>query len=277
MSAPLTILLIGCGKMGGALLAGWARQSALSCDVFIVEPGERPAPPPERAASLTNHYFRSLADVPESVRPQVVLFAVKPQTLGVVAAPAFARFGAAPLYLTIAAGKPIAWYREQMHADARLVRAMPNTPALIGRGVTALAHSGNVTEADRQIAQHLMEACGIALWLQDEGQMDVATAISGSGPAYVFYFMECLIRAAMDHGLEEELARRLVVQTVQGSGALAGTGEETLGMLRRNVTSPGGTTEAALEYLMNPSGLLPLVQQAVEAAIERARQIAVQK
>ena len=131
----------------------------------------------------------------------------------------------------------------------------------------------SVNEEDKRLAQTLMEACGIALWLDDEEKLDAVTAISGSGPAYVFYFMECLIRVAMDYGLDEEMARNLVMHTMLGSSELAFLSHEPINMLRRNVTSPGGTTEAALEYLMNPSGMLPLLQQAVEAAILRARQL----
>lgn len=269
------IVLIGCGKMGSALLESWAGQSSVRYDIHVVETSDRL--PPISSPSVTISHHHSIEEIPVEVAPAIILFAVKPQSLHEVVAACFAEFGLDPLYLSIAAGKKLQYYQQQMDKEARIVRAMPNTPALVGRGVTVMVGTPNMTPEDKHTAQVLMEACGLALWIEDEAQMDVVTAISGSGPAYVFYFMECLTRTAMDHGLEEDMARTLVMHTLLGSAELALLSNEPINMLRRNVTSPGGTTEAALEYLMNPSGMLPLLQQAVEAAIKRAGQLSAQK
>ncbi len=265
------LLLVGCGKMGGALLEGWAGQQSVRYEIHVVDTSEQDIKISGATASI--HSYERLEDIPAEVDPDIVFFAVKPSQLRDVTEPYFAEFGLDPLYISIAAGRKTAWYQEQMDAHVRLIRAMPNTPALVGRGVTVMHAVASVNEEDKRLAQTLMEACGIALWLDDEEKLDAVTAISGSGPAYVFYFMECLIRVAMDYGLDEEMARNLVMHTMLGSSELAFLSHEPINMLRRNVTSPGGTTEAALEYLMNPSGMLPLLQQAVEAAILRARQL----
>lgn len=271
----IQIVLIGCGKMGGALLESWAGQSSVRYDIHVVETSGRP--PPVSGASVTVSHYRGLAEIPAEVAPDIVLFAVKPQSLHAVVADYFAEFGLDPLYLSVAAGKTLRYYQQRTDAAARIVRAMPNAPALVGRGVTVMVGTPNLAPEDKRTAQVLMEACGLALWIEDETQMDVVTAISGSGPAYVFYFMECLTRTAMDHGMEEEMARTLVMHTLLGSAELAFLSKEPLHTLRRHVASPGGTTEAALEYLMNPSGMLPLLQQAVEAAIARAGELSAQK
>lgn len=274
--SQVQILLVGCGKMGGALLEGWAGQQTIRYDIHVLEPAERlPFINSSHRTTITHH--QRLEDIPAEVAPDIILFAVKPQTLGDIVSPCFQEFGLDPLYISIAAGRTIGWYHKMMDRGARIIRAMPNTPALVGRGVTVMVAGERVSDADRALAQSLMEACGLALWLEEESSMDAVTAISGSGPAYVFYFMECLMRAALDHGLEEEMARTLVMHTVLGSAELAFLSNDPIQMLRRNVTSPGGTTEAALEYLMNPSGMLPLIQQAVEAAIKRAAQLSAQK
>ncbi len=270
----MQVVLVGCGKMGGALLEGWLGQSQ-RYDLHVVDASGPDLP--KNAASETVQSYERLEEIPAEIDPDIILFAVKPQILKEVVAPYFSEFGLDPLYLSIAAGRKLAWYAEQMNEQARIIRAMPNTPALIGRGVSVLCANAHVTEEDKALAQTLMEACGVALWLEEEENLDAVTAISGSGPAYVFYFMECLIRAALDHGLDEEMAQTLVMHTLLGSSELAFLSEEPINMLRRNVTSPGGTTEAALECLMNPSGMLPLLQQAVEAAITRARQLSALK
>lgn len=261
--------------MGGALLQSWAAQQTAQYDIHVVDHADRLPTISGPAVTVTHH--QSMEEIPAEVEPDVILFAVKPQTLPDVASAYFNEFGLDPLYLSVAAGRPLAWYRKQMDNAARIIRAMPNTPALVGRGVTVMAAGTGVTDSDRRIAQVLMEASGIVFWLDEETRMDAVTAISGSGPAYVFYFMECLIRTAMDHGIDEEMARLLVMHTLLGSSELAFLSNEPINMLRRNVTSPGGTTEAALEYLMSPSGMLPLLQQAIDAAITRAQQMAALK
>ncbi len=265
------ILLIGCGKMGGAILEGWLAKNAGTYDIHVVDHADTLAITLPPGASVTHHH--ALKDVPDELDPVVILFAVKPQILKEVIRDCFQEFGTIPLYISVAAGKTLAYYQAAMADDVRIVRAMPNTPALVGRGVTVMTGSDTLEKDDRHLCSTLMEACGIALWLDDESKMDVVTAISGSGPAYVFYFMECLIRAAQGHGLSEDFARTLVTHLLLGSSELAHQSSDPADILRRNVTSPGGTTEAALEHLMNPSGMLPLIQQAVEAAITRAGQL----
>lgn len=267
----LQVVLVGCGKMGGALLESWMGQQTTRYDIHVVDTSGQEIKP--NAGGNPVHVYARLDDVPAEIDPDIVLFAVKPSSMREVAAAYFLEFGLDPLYVSIAAGRKIPWYQVHMAPEARIIRAMPNTPALVGRGVSVMCAAAGVTAEDRQAAQALLEASGIVLWLDDESKMDAVTAISGSGPAYVFYFMECLIRVAMDHGLEEEMARHLVMHTLLGSSELAFLSHEPIDMLRRNVTSPGGTTEAALEYLMSPSGMLPLLQQAVEAAILRAGQL----
>lgn len=260
--------------MGSALLEGWAGQQTVRYDIHVVDPSDHDLG--VSGSSVSVRMYERLEDVPAEVDPDIILFAVKPQSLRDVVSVYFSEFGMDPLYVSIAAGRKLAWYEQQMEEGARIIRVMPNTPALVGRGVSVLTPGRNVSPEDRRMAQVLLEACGIALWLEDEEKLDAVTAVSGSGPAYVFYFMECLIRVAMDHGLDEDLARSLVMHTLLGSSELAFLSQEPINMLRRNVTSPGGTTEAALERLMNPSGMLPLLQQAVEAAIARARQLSAQ-
>ncbi len=268
--SEVSLLLIGCGRMGGALLDGWLAQSALSFEIGVVDPTHVA---PHKTQKHIVHHFPELQRLPKEWQPDVVVLGVKPQMLSEVLPDVAAQYGLHPLYLSIAAGRRLEDYLSVLGSEARMVRAMPNSPASIGMGVTVLCATTNVTEEERGLAGKLMEAVGITQWLEDEGLMDAVTALSGSGPAYVFYFMECMIRAALDLGLDEEVARTLVLHTVHGSSALAFGGDEPLDMLRRNVTSPGGTTEAALEVLMNPSGMCPLLEEAIQAAVVRAQQL----
>jgi pyrroline-5-carboxylate reductase len=251
-----TILLVGCGKMGGALLMRWDKTHGGK--IFVVDPHAK------EPCTLT-----SLAALPASTAVDVVVFAVKPQELTPLLAEYKARFGAKPLYLSIAAGKTLAYFALHLGGDARVVRAMPNTPALIGRGVTALTASHNVSPQERKSAEALMAAAGKTVWV-DESQMDAVTALSGSGPAYVFLFLESLTKAGVAAGLSEDTAKALAVETVAGSAALAQQSGEELATLRQNVTSKGGTTEAALSILLGSGGLEPLVKEAVKAAAKRA-------
>lgn len=267
------LVLVGCGRMGGALLESWCGQSVIPYDITIIDDK-----PPALPSLATVHRVEVLGtDVPlVSIGvPHIVVFALKPQTLASVLPAYHEAFGKEPLYLTIAAGKDSAFYQHYLGADARLIRIMPNTPAIVGLGVSAMFASPAATDDDRQMAEWLMNAAGVSFWVQDEIQMHAVTAVSGSGPAYVFYFMECMIRAAIDAGLEESIARKMVLHTVHGSAELAVCQNEPLDALRQQVTSPGGTTESALERLMHPRGLLPLVQDAVQAAILRSRELAV--
>ncbi len=271
-SGSATLLLVGCGKMGRALLERWREQTGHRWHISVIEPHEE--------GRITLSHFRdvnvhaSLDQIAEGYIPQIVIFAIKPQSMQNLLPLYCQRFGIAPLYLSIAAGKTLAFYARILGDDARIVRAMPNTPALVGLGISALIASEACSSDDKLSAEQLLACVGETLWLEKESLMDAATAISGSGPAYVFYFMECLIRAGLDAGLDEATARKLVLHTVHGSSELAFISSDPLDILRRNVTSPGGTTEAALERLMSTNGMLQLIQEAVQSAIGRARQLA---
>ncbi len=264
-----TLLLVGCGKMGGALLEGWLASVSVA-RVVVVEPNELGA---------TAGHERMLrcagADaLPSRFCPDVVVFAVKPQVLGGVV-PDYRRFvGPSTVFLSIAAGKPIGWFEHQLAPAAAIVRAMPNTPAAVGRGITVTCANAAVTSLQRETCEMLLRAVGDVAWVEDETMIDPVTAVSGSGPAYVFWMIEVLAAAGVKAGLSEELAMRLARATVAGAGELAHRSIEPAATLRRNVTSPGGTTEAALKVLMAEDGLQPLLDRAVAAATKRARELA---
>jgi pyrroline-5-carboxylate reductase len=262
------LLLIGCGKMGGALVSGWLDRGMEPGALIIIEPNAGGLPKFPEAVRV----FAARDDVPDGIVPRAVLFAVKPQMMdGVV--PGYAGFDGC-LYLSIAAGKPVAYFEGHLGKGARVIRAMPNTPASVGRGMTVLAAGASVTQADKALASSLLEAAGAVDWIEDEGLMDAVTAVSGSGPAYVFYMIECLAAAGEKAGLPAALAMKLARETVSGAGELARLSSEEADTLRKNVTSPGGTTEAALKVLMAEDGLGGLMMRAVDAAKKRSRELA---
>jgi pyrroline-5-carboxylate reductase len=262
------VLLVGCGKMGGALLQGW-REREIAGHVTIVEPGPG-------AAALADSSTTVLADVSAiapDLRPEVVVFAVKPQTMGEIV-PQYRRFAATGcVFLSIAAGKTLSYF-SRLLGQAAIVRAMPNTPAAIGRGITVACAGPGVGERQRDLCDRLLAAAGEVDWVDDEALIDAVTAVSGSGPAYVFLLIECLAAAGIEAGLPPDLATRLARATVAGSGELAWRSEEPAEILRQNVTSPGGTTRAALDVLMAPDGLQSLLTKAVLAATRRSRELA---
>jgi len=263
-----SLLLVGCGRMGGALLGGWLAQGAAE-RITVVEPGALP----EVARHPKVLHCAQLAAVPERLQPDVVLLAVKPQVLGQVA-PDYRRFaGPGTLFISIAVGITLAHYRAWLGEDAAVVRAMPNTPAAIGRGMTAAVAGPRVSEQQIATADGLLRAVGDVSWL-DEALIDAVSAVSGSGPAYVFLVVEALAAAGVKAGLPEELAMRLARATVAGSGELLHRSIEPAAELRRAVTSPGGTTQAALSVLMAEGAIQPLFDQAIEAAILRSRELA---
>ena len=269
-----SVVLVGGGRMGGALLAGWLGGGALEAGaVAVVEPDAA------AAAALRRDRGAAVVDSPEALgaaAPALVLFAVKPQAIGAVL-PAYARFAAAappPVFLSIAAGVTLETLRGGLGAGAAVVRAMPNTPAAVGRGISVACPGPGVTPDMRALCGRLLEAVGEVAWIDDEALMDAVTAVSGSGPAYVFLLAECLADAGAAAGLDRPLAERLARATVAGSGALLEASEESAAELRRNVTSPGGTTAAALEVLMAEGGLAPLMAAAVRAAAARSRALA---
>ncbi len=265
-------ILVGCGKMGGALLAGWIERGAEPDSLIVVEPAAEAA-----EAVRAAHGVRVEADpaaLPSDIDPEVVVFAVKPQALGDVA-PLYKGFsGGATVFLSIAAGKTIGFFEGALGAGAAIVRTMPNTPAAVGRGITAAFPNRHVGPGQRALCHELLEAVGEVVWVDDEGLLDAVTAVSGSGPAYVFLLIECLADAGVEAGLPADIANQLARATVIGSGELARLSPEAADQLRRNVTSPGGTTEAALEQLMDDNGMAPLMRRAVAAATRRSRELA---
>ncbi len=265
-----TLLLVGCGKMGSALLEGWLAEGVAAENVLVVEP----ALDPTRTAQVPGVTVVAAPDeIPSAFRPSVVIFAVKPQSMAEVV-PHYLGFKApGTFFLSIAAGTRIDYFESVLGSDAAIVRVMPNTPAAVGRGMSVLTANANTDAAQRGLAARLLAAAGATAWLDDEGLMDAVTAVSGSGPAYVFLLIECLAEAGVAVGLPAELAAELALQTVAGSGELARQAEEAPGQLRVNVTSPGGTTAAALEVLMAEDGLAPLMRRAVEAATRRGQEL----
>lgn len=260
------ILLIGGGRMGQALLKGWARSPLVS-SVRVVEPAPAPG-----LLTLVDDARISLGRGGDA--PDVVVIAVKPQVLDQVLPTYRDLVDHGALFVSIAAGKRLATLEALLAPGARIARAMPNTPAEVGRGVTVLVANGAVDDADRARAAALMGAVGQVAWVSDEASMDAVTAVSGSGPAYVFHLVEALEAAARAAGLDPDLARLLARATVSGAGALLDASAETAAGLRQAVTSPAGTTAAALDVLMAEPGLTDLMTRAVAAAARRSAALA---
>src|SRR5215212_8198482 len=240
---PSSLVLVGAGKMGGAMLEGWLAVGLDPSAVAVIEP----APSPELEALSRS---RGIRLNPESPGPaEIVVLAVKPQTLPAAAPTIAPLVGPDTLLVSIVAGKTIADLRARIPGARAIVRAMPNLPASVRRGATAAAASPQVSDAQRAAAQALLAAVGTVEWVDDEALIDAVTAVSGSGPAYVFHMVECLARAGAAAGLPGDLAARLARATVTGSGALLAASPLPASTLRENVTSPGGTTAAALDVL----------------------------
>jgi pyrroline-5-carboxylate reductase len=261
------ILLAGAGKMGGAMLAGWLARGLDASRVAVIEPS-----PSDEISALVPRGIR-LNPSPKDVGAVATLvIALKPQTFREAGATLKPLAGSSTLVVSIMAGMTIASISRV--CGGSVVRAMPNTPAAIGRGITVAVAANNVSANQRAVAEALLRATGSVEWVDDESLMDAVTAVSGSGPAYVFLLAEELARAGVDAGLPQELATKLARETVAGSGELLHRSELSSATLRANVTSPGGTTAAALEVLMGPDGLQSLLTRAVAAATRRSRELA---
>lgn len=258
------MVLLGCGKMGSAMLAGWLSRGMPAQSVWVVDPK-----PSDWLSAQDVH-----VNAPLPQDPALVLVAVKPQMMG-EALPTLKRYGGGGvLFVSVAAGTSIATYEDLLGAATPVIRAMPNTPAAVGRGITALIGNARAGEDEMALAETLLSAVGQTVRLDDEGQMDAVTGVSGSGPAYVFHLIEALAAAGAAQGLPEALAMQLAKATVAGAGALAEAAEEDPGQLRVNVTSPNGTTQAALEVLMDEENGFPaLLNRAVAAAADRSREL----
>lgn len=265
-----TLLLAGAGKMGGAMLSGWLDRGLPSASIVVLDP----SPPPEVAEMLAAKGVRRIADAGAlGAAPAVMLLAVKPQVMDAVFAPLARHAGPSTLVLSIAAGRPLASFERQLGPRPPVVRAMPNTPAAIGRGITVCCANAHVTAAQRATCGALLGAVGEVAWVDDEALIDPVTAVSGSGPAYVFLLAESLARAGVASGLSPELAARLARATVTGAGELLARSDLDPATLRQNVTSPGGTTAAALAVLMGEHGLDDVMTRAVAAATARGREL----
>ena len=259
------LVLLGCGKMGTALLTGWLAAGVPPTSVWVLEPH-----PSDWLKSTGVHLNEALPRA-----PAVALVAVKPQMMG-SALPALQALGNGPtLFISIAAGTPISAFAAALGENTPIVRTMPNTPAMVGRGITGICGNARAGAAGLALARALMLAVGEVVDLQGEDQIDAVTAVSGSGPAYVFHLIEALAAAGIAEGLPDAIAMQLARATVCGAGELAHRSPDTAAQLRINVTSPAGTTAAALAHLMDPdTGLQPLMRRAVHAAAERGRELA---
>ncbi|WP_346910007.1 pyrroline-5-carboxylate reductase [uncultured Roseibium sp.] len=262
-------LLVGAGKMGGAMLSGWMAEGLDPSAIVVSDP----KPGDEIKAILEKHGIRHVTEVSADLAPSIVLVAVKPQMMDVVLPAIAPAIRPDTLILSVAAGTPISRFQTAF-GPVPVARAMPNTPAMVARGITAVFPNDGVSEDQKDTVGTLLSAVGKVVWLESEDQIDMVTGVSGSGPAYVFWLAECLAEAGKAAGLPEELARELAEATVSGAGELMHQSPETPTVLRQNVTSPNGTTAAALEVLMAEDGLKPLMTKAVAAAVNRARELA---
>ena len=266
---PASLVLVGAGKMGGAMLQGWLALGLPPAAVSVLDPFAAP----ELIALCASKGVALNPPMASLSAPEVLVLAIKPQMLDQAAPDIAPLVGPRTIVLSIMAGKTIGDIAARLPATA-IARAMPNTPASVGRGVTGVAASAGVTPAQRAMADALLRAIGSVEWVADENLIDAVTAVSGSGPAYVFHLVEALALAGEKAGLPADIALRLARATVEGSGELMFREPGvSAAQLRKNVTSPGGTTAAALEVLMAPDGLGALMERAVAAAKRRAGEL----
>ena len=260
----IKLVLAGCGNMGYAMLSGWLKSGKLAPSaVFVVEPN---AELRQRAEALGCGTAADAGAIPADAVPALIVIAVKPQVIRDVTA-AYKRFGdGRTTFVSIAAGTPVATFEAVLGDRAPIMRCMPNTPAAIGKGMMVVFSNKLVSDATKRFVADLLSASGEVTTIDDEGMMDAVTAVSGSGPAYIFHFIEALTVAAEKAGLPARTAKLLAMQTVYGAASLAAESHEEPGVLRQQVTSPNGTTAAALAVLMGEDRLTHLLTEAVEAA-----------
>jgi pyrroline-5-carboxylate reductase len=265
-----TLVLLGAGKMGGAMLEGWLKAGAKPSQIVALDP----SPPPEIKTLIERNGVRLNPPHSEIGKVEVLLAAVKPQVMDEVLTFVKDLGKSRPLILSIAAGKTIGSFEDHFGKDAAVIRCMPNTPAAVGRGITAMAGNANVSAQQWHLAEALLSSVGQVVRVPDEAQIDAVTGVSGSGPAYVFYMTECLAAAGVEAGLAPDLAMALARATVSGSGELMHQSGIDAAVLRQNVTSPKGTTYAGLQVLMADDGLKLLMARTVDAATRRSRELA---
>ena len=267
------IALFGYGKMGSSLAKGW-QLNRTDFNLFVIE----------KDVSLKNkaivHGFKAFKDIDALLTEtslkslDIIFLAVKPQQMSLTIKQIQKTDNRNTLFISIAAGLSFSWFQTNLNKDSKIIRAMPNTPASIGRGITGYCKSDNVTEQERMEADQLLRSIGKVVFLDSESLIDVVTSISGSGPAYVFYFVEVLSEIGQNAGLKEEDAQLLALETLIGSAQLLDKTNVDIKTLRKNVTSPGGTTEAALEKLMSrKAGLFPLLKSTISSAQKRANDL----
>jgi len=265
------LLLVGAGRMGGAMLDRWLAHRIDASEVTILDPylqGDRWSDLARKGTATAT----SVAGASDRAY-KIMVIAVKPQSITEALAEVAALAAPDTTVISIAAGVRIATLEAAFPKGQAIVRAMPNTPAQVGQSMTVAVPNAHVSDVERGAVDALLAAIGDVAWVDDEGLLDAVTAVSGSGPAYVFLLAECLAAAAREAGLPDELAMRLARQTVAGSGALLGESKLSPDVLRRNVTSPGGTTEAALKVLMGEPGMQALLTSAVAAAKKRSTEL----
>jgi pyrroline-5-carboxylate reductase len=263
-----TLVLVGAGKMGGAMLDGWLARGLRPKQISVIEPQ-----PDKTVKALARRGLR-LNPKAKAAAASAVVIAVKPQSASEALQPLSGYIDKSTLVLSIMAGRTIAFLEKSLPPRTAIVRAMPNTPAAIGRGISVAVASPNVSAHQRSQASKLLASIGKVEWVVDEALMDAVTALSGSGPAYVFLLAETMASAGIAAGLPPALATRLARETVAGAGELLHRSDVDAATLRQNVTSPGGTTAAALEVLMGPGGFDRLLTQAIGAATRRSRDLA---
>ncbi len=267
------VLLVGGGKMGAALISGWRKRELPGNNITVVEPDQ------VQREDLSGHHDVTAVDDPEELPgdyvPGVVVLAVKPQLLDEVLPEYQAYVEKGAVFLSIAAGRTTTELRDKLGGNAAVVRAMPNTPASIGEGMSVLCAGPDVQPGQRALCEALMSSVGGTEWIEDEDMMHAVTALAGGGPAYVFLLIEVMEQVGTEMGLPVHVARRLARETVAGAGSLARRDPSEPAALRQGVASPGGTTAEALDVLMTEEeGLKPLMRRAAEAAAARSRELA---
>ncbi|MBW3096095.1 pyrroline-5-carboxylate reductase [Pseudohoeflea coraliihabitans] len=265
IGADRPLVLLGAGNMGGALLRGWLKEGIDPAHVLVLDPQPSEAMRDELSARGIRHE----TSAPDGVKAGILLLAVKPQIMAKAVAAVSSIIGAETVSVSIAAGISIAHLEEM--AGGAVIRAMPNTPAMVGRGITGCYGNDKVPAEAREAVTQLLSVSGPVVWVEREELIDAVTAVSGSGPAYAFYLAECMAEAGRQCGLPADLAMTLARHTVSGAGELMHQAEADVATLRKNVTSPNGTTAAALDVLMDEDGLQPLMTRAVRAAFDRAK------
>jgi pyrroline-5-carboxylate reductase len=263
------LAVIGTGNMGGAMLSGLLASGFDAGNVTAIDP----SPPPAMADMLARHGIAAVSAAPQGARFDVALFAVKPQIMDKVLEANRSIAAGGAVILSVAAGKTVAGIEKALGRECAVVRTMPNTPALIGRGITAAYANSRVGAVQRAQVERVLKAAGSLEWVGEESLIDAVTAVSGSGPAYVFHLVECMAKAGEREGLPPALAMRLARETVAGAGELMMRASDSAEQLRRNVTSPNGTTAAALDVLMGGGAMEELLARAIAAARKRAQEL----